>query len=192
MNRFKMHESLGEKLRNAREASGVTIEDVAFRAKIPRPVIEALEAEDFGFFTSPLYARSFLKQYGEYIGADVEPWLADFVPAVMIDSDSVESILGGQESTIEHSASPETEKNMSAIWGPIWMFLITLAVIWIGVKIYEKLDSEHEQPDPYISSEVNDPVPPMETPAEPIVTEPVEPVEPDAPKRAIIVEPAPE
>ncbi|MES2981367.1 MAG: helix-turn-helix domain-containing protein [Verrucomicrobiota bacterium] len=187
-----MHENLGDKLRIAREASGVTIEDVAFRAKIPRPVIEALEAEDFGFFTSPLYARSFLKQYGEYIGADVEPWLADFVPAVMIDSDSVESILGGSESTSDHSSSTESEKNMSAIWGPIWIFLITLAVIWAGVKIYEKIDSKHtqtEQSEPYISPEVIADELPVATPVEPAVTEPTEP---DAPRRAVIVEPAPE
>lgn len=186
-----MHQTLGDILRNAREASGFTIEDVAFRAKIPRPVIEALEAEDFGFFTSPLYARSFLKQYGEYVGADVEPWLADFVPAAMFDSDSVESILGGSESTAEHSASPETEKNMSAIWGPIWIFLITLAVIWAGVKIYEKLDADHqqtEQSEPYVSPEVSDELP-EETPVEPTVSEPTEP---DAPRRATIVEPAPE
>lgn len=186
-----MHESLGEKLRNARGASGLTIEDVAFRAKIPRPVIEALEAEDFGFFTSPLYARSFLKQYGEYIGADVEPWLADFVPAVMIDSDAVESILGGSESTSEHS-SPESEKNMSAIWGPIWIFLITLAVIWAGVKIYEKLDAENkqtEQSESFGSPEVSDGELPVKAPEEPTITEPNEP---DAPKRALIVEPAPE
>jgi cytoskeletal protein RodZ len=158
-----MDESLGDILRKARETSDVTIEDVSFRAKIPRPVIEALEAEDFGFFTSPLYARSFLKQYAEDIGADVEPWLADFVPAVMIDSDSVESILGGgPESTSDHSDTTATEKSLSAFWGPFGIFLITLGVIWAGVKIYEALDSEHERTEPYISPEMREEGRPVE------------------------------
>lgn len=182
-----MHENLGEILRKARITAGVSVEEVALRTKIPRPVIEALEADDFGFFNSPLYARSFLKQYGEYIGANVEPWLADFVPAVMIDSDSVESILGGPESTTEQSSSSEAEKSMSAIWGPIWIFLITLAVIWTAVKIYEKLDGEHqrtEQTEQYVSPEADN-----EIPAEPTLSEPSDP---DPAKRATIVEPAPE
>ncbi len=184
-----MHPSLGEILRKARETSGITIEDVASRAKIPRPVIEALEAENFGFFNSPLYARSFLKQYGEYIGADVEPWLVDFVPAVMIDSDSVESILGSPETPPNISNDTATEKNMRAIWGPIWIFLITLAVIWAGVEIYEKLDSEHSQTKPYTAPALNEEVIPESAP-QPNFENP--PNDPDTPKRAVIVEPPPQ
>lgn len=181
-----MQESLGNILKNARSASGLSIEDVAFRTKIARPVIEALEAENFGFFNSPLYARSFLKQYGEYIGADVEPWLADFATTAMIDSDSVESILGNPETPTEHPASPETTRNMSAIWGTIWIFLITLAVIWAGVKIYEKLDSEHSQTETYQSPEESEPSISEEIPQLP---PDVSPSNPDTPKRAVIVDP---
>ena len=185
-----MHESLGEILKKTRSVSGLTIEDVAFRTKIPRPVIEALEAEDFGFFNSPLYARSFLKQYGEYIGADVEHWLADFSPTVMIDSDSVESILGGPESPSEQQASPESTKNLGAIWGPIWIFLITLAVIWAGVKIYEKLDSEHTQTEKYEVSEDIEPSISEKIPEQIPQPHPeIPPSNPDTPKRAIIVDP---
>jgi cytoskeleton protein RodZ len=184
-----MHDSLGKLLRKTREASEITVADVAARAKIPRPVIEALEAENFGFFTSPLYARSFLKQYGEFIGADVEPWLNDFIPAVMIDSDSVESILGGPEPPSEHSHDNSTEKTMSSIWGPIWIFIITLAVIWAGVKIYEKLDSEHNQSQPQANPELIEDHRPEEIPSTSIVNEPTDL---EAPRRAIIVEPPPE
>lgn len=180
-----MHESLGDRLRKARKASDSSIEDVAFRAKIPKPVIEALEAENFGFFTSPLYARSFLKQYGESIGADVEPWLADFVPAVMIDSDSVESILGGPESPSEHTSSPETEKDSGAIWGPIWIFLITIAAIWGGIKVYEIFDSEHSKPQPSNDPALMEEVIPEASP-QPLIDSP--PNDSETPKRAIIVE----
>jgi cytoskeletal protein RodZ len=181
-----MHESLGDILKNARSTSGLSIEDVASRTKIPRPAIQALEAEDFGYFTSPLYARSFLKQYSEYIGADVDHWLADFVPTVMIDSDSVESILGSPETPSEHPASIETEKNMSAIWGSIWIFLITVAIIWAGVKIFEKLDSEHTETEQYIPPEESEQSASEEStqlPAENLSNDS------DAPKRALNVDP---
>lgn len=184
-----MHESLGDLLRKTREASGVTIEDVSFRAKIPKPVIEALEAENFGFFTSPLYARSFLKQYGESIGADVEPWLADLVPSVMIDSETVESILGGSESTTEHLTSPGTEKHSGVIWGPIWIFLITIALIWAGVKIYEILDSKHSQNLPANEPALSEKVIPEPAPQP---NAEIPPDDSETPKRATIVELPPE
>lgn len=182
-----MHESLGETLRKTREATGITVEDVSFRAKIPRPVIEALETEDFGFFTSPLYARSFLKQYGEYIGADVEPWLNDLVPSVMVDSDSMESILGvGSESKFDSSEADSTEKSLGGIWGSIWIFLITIALIWAGIKIYEIFDAEHAQTELPAGSEIITPEsPPSEV--QPRVER--ESLEPETPKRAKVVEP---
>ena len=183
-----MHESLGDTLRKARKASDLSIEEVSDSAKIPKPVIEALEAENFGFFTSPLYARSFLKQYAEFIGAEVEPWLADFVPAVMIDSDAVETILGGPESPTEHASSTETEKTSNAIWGPVWIFLITLAVIWAGVKAYEMLDSKHSQTLPPNEPALSGEAAPEPTP-QPDVGTPPEDYE--TPKRAVIVEPPP-
>ena len=189
-----MEQSLGDTLRKARKASDLSIEEVSERAKIPKPVIEALEAENFGFFTSPLYARSFLRQYSEFIEADVEHWLADFVPAVMIDSDVVENILGGgPESATEHHAPTETEKSSGAIWGSIWIFLITVALIWGGVKIYEIFDTKHSDTE---LPENTDPVTPAAT--EPVPSADVEnpaaeiPVEDSqAPRRAVIVEPPP-
>lgn len=186
-----MHQSLGEILRKARETSGFTVEDIVFRTKIPRPVIEALETENFGFFTSPLYARSFLKQYGESIGANVEPWLADFIPAVMVDSESLESILGNPETPSDTSNDTAKEKNMSGFWSPIWILLITLAIIWIGVKIYEKLDSSHVQtelsPNPTPHEEAI-PVPSSKATIESTPND----TDTDTPKRAIIVEPPPQ
>ncbi len=70
-----MEESLGNILRSAREASAITVDDAVYRAKLPRAVVEALEVGDIGGFASPLYARSFLKQYGEYVGVDVSQWI---------------------------------------------------------------------------------------------------------------------
>ena len=86
-------DSLGKALRTAREAAGISMDDAVYLGKMPRDVIQALENEDFGFFNSPLYARSFLKQYGDYVGVDVVPWLDDIEPTAMIDGDDLESLI---------------------------------------------------------------------------------------------------
>jgi cytoskeletal protein RodZ len=75
-----MHLTLGKTLKNAREASTLTIDDVVNSAKIPRDVIIALESDNIDYFDCPLYAQSFLKQYGACLEFDVKPWLAHFAP----------------------------------------------------------------------------------------------------------------
>ena len=151
-----METNLGDRLRSARESAGISIDDAVYRAKFPRAVVEALEEEDFGFFTSPLYARSFLRQYGDYVGADVAEWIDDLVPAPMIDSDSVESMV----ETLDIADPVVTSKEPKFASGNIgfgnllaavWMIAITGGLIWGGITIYQKLDSqlsEITQPPP--------------------------------------------
>jgi cytoskeletal protein RodZ len=62
--------SLGEKLTKAREAKGLTIENVSRDTNIARRYLAALEEEDFLQFPATSYAIGFLRNYGEYLGLD--------------------------------------------------------------------------------------------------------------------------
>lgn len=145
-----MVETLGKQLRAAREKASITIDDAVYLAKMPRAVVQALEADDYGFFTSPLYARSFLKQYSEYVGVDVEPWLEDLVPTTLLDGDDVESFIDLSRSmsapVVKETAKP---KHSGGAMAAVWMILITGGVVWGGIKMYEYFDgkfSEKETP----------------------------------------------
>jgi cytoskeletal protein RodZ len=63
-------ESLGEKLRSAREFKGLDFEHVGRETNIARRYLEALEAEDFSKFPGEPYILGFLRNYGEYLGLD--------------------------------------------------------------------------------------------------------------------------
>ncbi|QQO09715.1 helix-turn-helix domain-containing protein [Breznakiella homolactica] len=65
-------ESLGEKLRNARESKGYSFDHVGRETNIARRYLEALEAEDFSKFPGEPYILGFLRNYGEYLGLDVQ------------------------------------------------------------------------------------------------------------------------
>ena len=185
-----MEESLGKTLRNAREASGITVNDAVYRARMPRAVVEALEADDFGFFTSPLYARSFLKQYGEYIGVDVDPWIDDIVPTPLIDSDGAEAYIDIDIAEPDPApAKKENSKEKSTGGGAmaaVWMVLITGGLVWGGVEYFRKLDGKLSVPAP---QQATAPAPLQEEEVVPEITEekPIASTEPEAPRRAIIV-----
>ncbi len=205
-----MEDSLGHKLRTARESAGITVDDAVYRERIPRAVVTALEAEDFGFFTSPLYARSFLNQYSKYVGVDVEPWLDSLVPTTLIDGDNVESLIqspepathGHHHNHSHHHPAPETISTSSGNWAALWLISITGALIWGGFQIFERFDESLSETSPAAQQVVTAetaaaaPVRPVEvprTPAKPpAIPSDVQAVaennnQPESPRRAIIV-----
>jgi cytoskeletal protein RodZ len=71
-------ESLGAKLRTAREAKGYTIEQVCRDTNIASRYIDALEKEEFTIFPGEPYLLGFLRNYGEYLGLEAEGLLANY------------------------------------------------------------------------------------------------------------------
>jgi cytoskeletal protein RodZ len=69
-------ESLGARLRTARESKGYTYEQVSRDINIAARYLEALEAEAFSEFPGEPYVLGFLRNYGEYLGLDVQELLS--------------------------------------------------------------------------------------------------------------------
>ena len=61
-------ESLGNKLKIARETKGWSYDYISRETNISTRYLEALEREDFSCFPGEPYVRGFLKNYGEYLG----------------------------------------------------------------------------------------------------------------------------
>jgi cytoskeletal protein RodZ len=69
-------ESLGEKLKTAREEKGFSFDQVSRETNIAARYLEALEAEDFSGFPGEPYIIGFLRNYGAYLGLDVQELLS--------------------------------------------------------------------------------------------------------------------
>ena len=69
-------ESLGEKLKAAREAKDVTYDQAGRDTKIAIRYLEALEHEDFSGFPGETYVVGFLRNYGAYLELDVQELLS--------------------------------------------------------------------------------------------------------------------
>jgi cytoskeletal protein RodZ len=68
-------ESLGNKLKTAREGKGYTFDQVSRETNIAGRYIEALEGEDFSIFPGEPYLLGFLRNYSEYLGLDPQELL---------------------------------------------------------------------------------------------------------------------
>src|SRR5579883_3363837 len=67
---------IGERLRSARLARGLSLDDVEAGTRIRRRFLEALEREEFDELPGPVYVRGFLRIYGEFLGIPAEELLA--------------------------------------------------------------------------------------------------------------------
>ncbi|MGA2612508.1 MAG: RodZ domain-containing protein [Spirochaetia bacterium] len=69
-------ESIGEKLRLARERNNLTIEQIARDTHVAKRFLKALEDEDFSVFPGETYVMGFLRNYSEYLGLNPEELIA--------------------------------------------------------------------------------------------------------------------
>jgi cytoskeletal protein RodZ len=62
--------TVGERLRAAREAQKMNLEDIAAQTRIPQRHLESIEAADWGSLPAPTYTVGFAKSYASAVGLD--------------------------------------------------------------------------------------------------------------------------
>jgi cytoskeleton protein RodZ len=70
--------SLGERLREAREARGLSPSEVSEKIRIRTVYLIAIEEENWRAVGAPVYIRGFLRTYARFLGLDPEEVVAQF------------------------------------------------------------------------------------------------------------------
>jgi cytoskeletal protein RodZ len=78
-----MPATFGQMLTAAREKRGLSIEDAAHETRIPAQRLRYLESGNVAAFGSMTYARSFIRQYSEYLGVDASSMLEGLPEGVL-------------------------------------------------------------------------------------------------------------
>ncbi len=71
--------TIGQKLETARQAKGVSVSEAGRSTKILSKFIEAMECDDFGALSAPVYAKSFIRMYAKYLGIESQPLVDEYV-----------------------------------------------------------------------------------------------------------------
>jgi Uncharacterized protein conserved in bacteria len=70
--------SLGEKLRQAREARGISISEVAEQTRISANYLEAIENNDYRTLPGGIFNKGFVKSFAKFVGVDETEALQDY------------------------------------------------------------------------------------------------------------------
>lgn len=107
--------TIGQKLETARHAKGVSVSEAGRATKILSRFIEAMEADDFGALSAPVYARSFIKMYAKYLGLEPGPLVEEYVaqhaprPQRHLSEEVRQNLSVGDQTAVEGSASTAGE-----------------------------------------------------------------------------------
>ena len=74
-NPYEQEKGCGQHLREAREAAGLAVDEVATRLRMPIQVVRSLEQEDWQRLGAPVFVRGQLRSYAKLLGVDLEPLL---------------------------------------------------------------------------------------------------------------------
>jgi cytoskeleton protein RodZ len=163
--------SVGQLLREAREAQGITLEEIAGRLRLMHRQVEAMETDDFESLGQPVFARGFVRNYARLLGLDPESLLARMEGAPE------------ERPVVSPADSPPQHAWLTSPW-LILLLLGVLLLLAVPVALYLWLNSGTDD------SPVN-PAPVAQSPHAPGASAPAIP-SPSAPRNAPVAEAPPE
>ncbi|MBN2160647.1 MAG: DUF4115 domain-containing protein [Spirochaetes bacterium] len=139
-------ESIGEKLRQAREARKITIKDVVKETNISPVYLQALEEEKFDKFPSETYLIGFMRTYAEFLKLDVEAIVQSYKGYKIGESATpLEELTKPTKSNISMAASSFYNKNKNIILITL-IALASIFVIW-GIRALVSSDVDVSEDD---------------------------------------------
>lgn len=130
-----MDETLGQKLRKARTARELSVEDAARATKISAGRIADIENDAYDNFTHMTYAKNFVVLYARFLAVDVTPHLDDFNTSTVIDMDDYQYLKDtAPVAQIRRPARRRRTRPLVAMAAMVVVALVFLA-IWLGFNI---------------------------------------------------------
>jgi len=109
-------ETLGQKLRAAREKKRITLSKAAASTRIKIQNLEMMENDDFSKVPAPTYAKGFIRIYATFLGLDPAPLVQEYVD-VHLNGPAGKPARAG---TPEPVAAPETDSAARASLPASW------------------------------------------------------------------------
>jgi cytoskeleton protein RodZ len=134
-----MSQSIGEKLRLAREARGIALREISEQTRISIRYLEAIEADDYKRLPGGIFNRSFIRAYAKFVGVEENVALEDYARTLRERGES------DDEGTKSHQSLVYTDDGMGSsrsgmktlILAIIILAALSLAV-WAGLHFYQK------------------------------------------------------
>ncbi len=153
--------TVGQRLRVAREAKGLTLEDVAAQTRIPRRHLESLENSDWERLPAPTYTTGFAKSYASAVGLE----RSEIYEQLREEMGGVRPVY--QTSEVFEPADPARTMPKWLVFGAIAAVLVLVLVMsWLNERSFSGPDGAANEN----VAEAAEPVAATPSPAAPVQT----------------------
>ena len=128
--------STGDKLREAREAQGLTLADIANRTRVPTRHLEAIENGEYASMPSPTYAIGFAKAYARAVGLDEKAIGLEVRNNPQLPLAPVTDY----EAYQPRDAKRLPSRGLATVAGAIGVLVVIAVIIWYGTSLFRGSD----------------------------------------------------
>lgn len=122
--------TIGERLRLAREAKNLTINDIATELCLTKHTIEYIENEQWAELHGRAYARGYFSNYIKFLGLPEDELLAAFNSEYTI-----------AEPTLLVTKDRDVFSNKKSVWFPFLLILIVSVLSWFAYQQWQKIQN---------------------------------------------------
>jgi cytoskeletal protein RodZ len=153
-------DDLGARLRRAREARGVSLQDIAARTKISAVALEALERNDLSRLPGGIFGRAFVRAYASEIGLNPDATVAEF-QSHLEDTERA----AAEREAAHPEVTPDDQEFLARQRGAVFWLRVALSVVGValvGLVVWQarSLLTPADPAPPRVAQAVADPPPP--------------------------------
>ncbi len=146
---------IGEKLREARESMGISIEEAAEDLKLRPSQIENIEEGNMEAFKDIFYLKYFIRDYSKYLGLDKDDmvdefneYLFDYTSKISLEDIKNARKEGKKEDTKKIRSPYTIERKRGFYIPPIIIYLLIIGLI--SLIIYFAITIMHSNEDDFV------------------------------------------
>ncbi|BDM65167.1 membrane protein [Shewanella sp. NFH-SH190041] len=132
--------TLGAILREARQASGMTIDDIASRLHLRPSLVENIEADKFDNMPSATYARGYVRSFARIVGADEALVMACLEHQVPSETEPA------MQSFSRKTAKKAGDNRLTLVTWVIALVSVALLVLWWMQKTSDSTELDLSRP----------------------------------------------
>jgi cytoskeleton protein RodZ len=142
-----MSETIGEKLRLAREARGIALRDISEQTRISIRYLEAIETDDYRRLPGGIFNRSFIRAYAKFIGYDEHQALEDYARTLRERGETDDEGSKSHHSLVytDDGATSSRGSAKTLILAILILAALSLAV-WGGLEFYKRRSGQRPRP----------------------------------------------
>ncbi|MFC0524205.1 helix-turn-helix domain-containing protein [Pontibacillus salicampi] len=127
---------IGSRLKEAREAKGLSLDDIQKETKIQTRYLQAIEKGNFQIMPGKFYTRAFIRQYAEAVGLDAEALMEEHTSELPSSSDE-EYV---QYTRVQKHKDQESNKTsaMASVFPKLIIGLLIVGIIAVAVFFYQQ------------------------------------------------------